>query len=72
MYIPAMIRECDITDKKYAEPVMGAYALARGATGRWCPVLAFGPEALAEYALPVTDYDTARKHIEAQGDWLDY
>jgi hypothetical protein len=35
-------------------------------------VLAFGPEALAEYSLPMTDYDTARKHIEAQGDWLDY
>ena len=72
MYIPAMIRECDITDRKYAEHVMGAYALARGATGRWCPVLAFGPEALEEYNLPMTDYDTARERIESKGDWLDY
>lgn len=72
MYIPAMIRECDITNQKYAEPVMGAYAVARGATGRWCPVLSFGPEVIAEQNLPMTDYDTAREHIEAKGDWLDY
>jgi len=72
MYIPAMIRECDITNQRYAEPVMGAYALARGATGRWCPVLSFGPEVIAEQALPMTDYATACERIEAAGDWLDY
>jgi len=72
MYIEAYVTQCDITDVMYDKPVKGAYALARGATGRWCPVLAFGPEATEQHAIDLYEVETARELIEARGDWLDY
>jgi hypothetical protein len=72
MFIPAMVTECDITGEKYEHPVKGAYALARGATGRWCPVLSFGTKALEDYTDALVSVETAREIIEAKGDWLDY
>jgi hypothetical protein len=72
MLIHALITECDITGEKYDQPVNGAYALARGATGRWCPVLSFGTTALEDYTGTVVSVETAREIIEAKGDWLDY
>ena len=72
MLIPAFITECDITGEKYDQPVNGAYALARGATERWCPVLSFGTTALEDYTGTVVSVETAREIIEAKGDWLDY
>ena len=72
MLIPAFITECDITGEKYDQPVNGAYALARGATGRWCPVLSYGTTALEDYTGTVVSQQTAREIIEAKGDWLDY
>ena len=72
MYISAMVTECDLTNEVYDKPVKGAYALARGATGRWCAVLAFGTEATKELSHVLTDVETARQIIESKGDWLDY
>jgi hypothetical protein len=72
MLIHALITECDITGEKYDQPVNGAYALARGATGRWCPVLSFGTKALEDYNGTLLSLKTARETIEAKGDWLDY
>ncbi len=72
MLIHALITECDITGEKYDQPVKGAYALARGATGRWCPVLSFGTKALEDCSDTLVSVETAREIIEAKGDWLDY
>lgn len=72
MYIAAVVDSCDVTDLSYHTPQQGAYALARGATGRWCPVLAFGPEETAKIAHLLVPVEEARERIEAQGDWLDY
>lgn len=72
MYIRAKITECDISQQQYASLEDGAYALARGATGRWCPVLSVGPDAIREQGLLLLDVEAARAIIEAKGDWLDY
>jgi hypothetical protein len=72
MYIHAYVTECDITGRQYAMPVKGAYALARGATGRWCPVLAYGPEEVERFKDSVISADEAAVIIEGKGDWLDY
>jgi hypothetical protein len=72
MFIPALINECDITGKRYDQPVMGAYALARGATGRWCPVLSVGPEVIEEHQYKLVSEEEAHSIIAAKGDWLDY
>lgn len=68
MYVAAMVRECDFSDRKYAEPVLGAMAVARGASGRYCPVMFVGPELLAEHGvIPLTEAE-ARAKIAAAGD----
>lgn len=72
MFIPALINECDFTGKQYEAPVMGAYVLGRGATGRWCPVLSVGPEAIEEYQFKLVSEEEAHSIIAAKGDWLDY
>ena len=72
MYINAMVTECDITDTRYAAPVAGCYALARGATGRWCPVLAIGPAEIKRSGITPMSADDAAVIIKAKGEWLDY
>lgn len=47
MLIANPVSECDFNGTKYATPVMGAWVLAQGATGRWCTVMHAGPEFLA-------------------------
>lgn len=72
MYIHAHVTACDITGKLYSIPVKGAYALARGATGRWCPVLAIGPAEIERSGITPMSADEAAVIIEGKGDWLDY
>jgi hypothetical protein len=72
MYMNAMVTECDVTGARYDAPVAGSYAVARGATGRWCVVLAFGPEATKQHAGKLLSEDDVRNIVEAKGEWLDY
>ena len=68
MYVAAMVRECDFSNRKYQAPVMGAMAVARGASGRYCPVMFVGPEILAQHGItPLTEKEACAK-IEAAGD----
>lgn len=73
MFISTMVSACDIKDITYPTPVMGAAALARGATGRWCEVLWFGPEWIAEHPEAVLlSRDEASKRVEALGEEVDF
>lgn len=68
MYVAAMVSECDFSDRKYDAPVLGAMAVARGASGRYCPVMFVGPEILAEHNVtPLTEVE-AYARIAAAGD----
>ena len=68
MYVAAMVKECDFTNRKYRAPVMGAMAVARGASGRYCPVMFVGPEILAEHGVTPLTEEEAYAKIEAAGD----
>jgi len=68
MYVQAMVRECDLSDRKYDAPVMGAMAVARGATGRYCAVLHVGPEFLAEQNCTPFTVQEAYDRIATSGD----
>jgi hypothetical protein len=72
MYVSAYVPECDITGVKYSSAVRGAYAVARGATGRYCAVLYIGPEAIAEQDLVVKTYEEAVAIVEAEGGYADF
>ena len=68
MYVAAMVSECDFSNRKYETPVMGAIAVSRGATGRYCAVMFVGPEILAENnCTPLTEEEAYAK-IELLGD----
>ena len=68
MYVQAMVRECDFSDRKYDVPVLGAMAVARGASGRYCPVMFVGPEILAQHGvIPLTEEEAYAK-IKLAGD----
>lgn len=75
MFVYAKVRDCDVRDIRYPEFVDGLYALARGATGRWCAVMSFGPEVCREQGLwdRAITVEQARSVIETErvGDWLD-
>jgi hypothetical protein len=75
MYIKKMVPECDFTGKKYDPPVMGAAAIARGHSGRWCEVMWMGPEYLAESGITPIYPEQAQQYIEtnyASTDWCDF
>jgi hypothetical protein len=72
MYVSAYVPECDITGVKYPSDVKGAYAVARGATGRYCAVLYVGPEYIAERGLVVKTYEEAIAIVEAEGGYADF
>jgi hypothetical protein len=71
MYIYGLVSECDQTGKKYHPEVMGVWALAQGATGRFCPVLWFGPEYAESAGLEVITIAAAERLAEEKGGWLD-
>jgi hypothetical protein len=68
MYVQAMVRECDFSDRKYEVPVLGAMAVARGASGRYCPVMFVGPEILAQHGVTALTEEEAYAKIKLNGD----
>lgn len=72
MFVSAKVPSCDFTNTEYGKLVDGAYAIAQGATGRWCAVLYVGPEWLAENNVKVEDYDEVVSRMEAEGQWIDF
>jgi hypothetical protein len=73
MYVQSMVRECDFSDRKYEVPVMGAMAVARGASGRYCPVMFVGPEILAQHGVTPLTEEEAYAKIKLNGDgWADF
>jgi len=74
MFIQAYVSECDFTGVKYDRPTMGAHAIARGATGRWCAVMYAGPEYLAEGNYTTMTHDEAEAYIAENhpDDYLDF
>ena len=67
MFVEAMVRECDFTGNRYDTPVKGAWALAQGATGRWCAVMFVGPETIAKNGYQVISYEDAVGRATALG-----
>ena len=55
MFVSAKVPSCDFTNTEYGKLVDGAYAIAQGASGRWCAVMYIGPEWLAETNVKVED-----------------
>jgi hypothetical protein len=73
MYVQAMVRECDFSDRKYNSPVMGAMVVSRGATGRYCPVMFVGPEILAQHnCVPLTEQEAYSKIAMAGDGYPDF
>ena len=73
MFIENLVSECDATGKKYSPPVKGLHAIARGATGRWCCVMHFGPEyaQMCGYK-PISHADAVRYATANEGDSVDF
>lgn len=73
MYVAAMVPECDFSDRKYDVPVLGAMVIARGASGRYCPVMFVGPEALATRGVtPLTEAEACAKIAAAGNGYADF
>ena len=73
MYVQAMVRECDFSDRKYDSPVMGAIVVSRGASGRYCPVMFVGPEILAQHnCVPLTEQEAYSKIAMAGDGYPDF
>jgi len=73
MWMKEYVRNCDFTDRKYDEPVEGAWALAQGASGRYCCVMWAGPEYVAEHGIQTISREEAEARVEAQeGAWVDF
>lgn len=68
MYVQAMVNECDFTGNKYDSPRNGAWAVAQGATGRWCVVMYAGPEFIAENGIKPVAIEDAYRAVEEQGN----
>jgi hypothetical protein len=73
MIIAAMIRDCDWTDQKFDEPVMGYHLFSRGATGRVCQVLNLCAEAVNLEKNKVSTLEEVEAWAESvPGGYLDY
>lgn len=72
MYVKAMVTECDFTERKYPVPVQGAWIVAQGATGRWCPVMYVGPEYLATASIRPISIQQAYDEIKVIGGYPDF
>lgn len=73
MWMKENVTSCDFTDRKYPGPVEGAWALAQGATGRYCCVMWAGPEYIAEHGIKPLTREEAEARVEAQdGAWVDF
>jgi len=72
MFVEAMVTHCDINEINYPQPVKGVAALAQSAAGRWCQVLWFGPEYVAENGVQALTYEQAVAQAEAIGGEIDF
>ena len=73
MWMKEMVNECDFNNTKYDAPVEGAWALAQGASGRFCCVMYAGPEYLAENNITPLSREEAEAKVEAMpGAWVDF
>ena len=72
MFVESYVPECDFTKTVYPSVVKGAYAVARGATGRYCAVMYVGPEYIAEKGLTVISRVEAFDLIEKEGGYADF
>jgi len=68
MYVETYVTSCDLSGVKYPSAVKGCAAIAQGATGRYCEVIHFGPEYIAEHGLKVLSREEAIAIIEERGD----
>ena len=67
-YAKALVTECDCMSIEYDKPVMGAYVIAPGATGRWCCVMFVGPEFLKSENITPTDINQLREEVNNLGN----
>ena len=72
MFVENYVPECDLTKRVYPSVVKGAYAVAQGATGRWCAVMYAGPEVIAEKGWEVLTREEAYAKIEKEGGYADF
>ena len=72
MFYSRLVSQCDFLDKTYSTKVMGAAALAQGATGRWCEVMWAGPEFLKENNIIPISYDQAVDAAQTSGGEIDF
>ncbi len=74
MIVSTYVTHCDVTERSYIKPVLGAAAIARGATGRWCEVLWFGPEIVEQEGYVTITVEEAYAKIAARGngDYADF
>ena len=72
MFVAGKVSACDFYDYRYSEPVDGVWMIARGATGRYCPVMCAGPEWLAKNPVELLSMEEAEKKVEELGGWLDF
>lgn len=72
MFVQALVTECDFNGIRYDAPVEGAWAVAQGATGRWCAVMFVGPEWLKKSGQKVLSYDEAVETAERLGGEIDF
>ncbi len=72
MFVESFVPECDFTKVKYPSVVKGAYAVAQGATGRWCAVMYAGPEVIAEKGWEILTREEAYAKIEKEGGYADF
>ena len=72
MYVETYVPCCDVTKRKYDGAVLGAAAVARGATGRYCEVIWIGPEVIAEEGLTVYTREEAYAIVEKEGGYADF
>jgi hypothetical protein len=72
MLMQAMIQECDITGRRFSEPVSGYHVFARGATGRVCCVMYVSKEAISEDQKISTLFEVVAWAESVPGGYLDY
>jgi len=72
MYVETWVDSCDITKRNYDSVVLGAAAVAQGATGRYCEVIWIGPEYIAERGLTVHTREEAYAIVEKEGGYADF
>lgn len=76
MWLKSKVKECDFLGISYLQEVDGCYAIAQGASGRWCPVMVAGPDFIEKCReqgeVDLLTYEEVEKIIEERGGWLEF